>query len=62
MVLGMEQDVQEISKTSQNVVWSEGGWVLQGIHQRMKMTTVGTNEYNQIVFYVSSGARIGTFS
>uniref|UniRef100_A0A8D0P308 5-hydroxytryptamine receptor 3C n=1 Tax=Sus scrofa TaxID=9823 RepID=A0A8D0P308_PIG len=53
MVLGMEQDVQEISKTSQNVVWSKGEWVLQGIHQRMKMTTVGTNEYNQIVFYVA---------
>uniref|UniRef100_A0A8C6ATL5 5-hydroxytryptamine receptor 3C n=1 Tax=Monodon monoceros TaxID=40151 RepID=A0A8C6ATL5_MONMO len=35
MVLGMEEDVQEILKTSQNVVWSKGEWVLQAIHQRM---------------------------
>uniref|UniRef100_A0A8C0CQW0 Neurotransmitter-gated ion-channel ligand-binding domain-containing protein n=1 Tax=Balaenoptera musculus TaxID=9771 RepID=A0A8C0CQW0_BALMU len=43
-------------------VWEEedrklgtGEWVLQGIHQRMMKMTVGTNEYDQIIFYVSSG-------
>ncbi|XP_068401533.1 LOW QUALITY PROTEIN: 5-hydroxytryptamine receptor 3C-like [Eschrichtius robustus] len=53
MVLGMEQDVQEILKTSQNVVWSKGERVLQGIHQRMMKMTVGTSEYDQIIFYVT---------
>ncbi|XP_070647083.1 5-hydroxytryptamine receptor 3C-like [Bos indicus] len=52
MVLGMEQDVQEILETSQNIIWNKGEWVLQGIHQMMKMTA-GTNDYNQIVFYVA---------
>eukprot|EP00069_Balaena_mysticetus_P017208 bmy_10432T0 len=54
MVLGMEQDVQEILKTSQNVVWSKGEWVLQGIRQRMMKMTVGTNEYDQIIFYAQA--------
>ncbi|XP_057595768.1 5-hydroxytryptamine receptor 3C-like [Hippopotamus amphibius kiboko] len=53
MVLGMEQDVQEISKTSQNIIGNKGEWVLQGIHQRMKKTTVGTNVFNKIIFYVA---------
>ncbi|ELR46260.1 5-hydroxytryptamine receptor 3C [Bos mutus] len=52
MVLGMEQDVQEILETSQNIIWNKGEWVLQGIHQMMKMTA-GTNGYDQIVFYVA---------
>uniref|UniRef100_A0A8C6CP56 5-hydroxytryptamine receptor 3C n=1 Tax=Moschus moschiferus TaxID=68415 RepID=A0A8C6CP56_MOSMO len=52
MVLGMEQDVREILETSQNIVWNKGEWVLQGIHQMTKMT-VGTNDYDQIVFYVA---------
>ncbi|XDB46775.1 hypothetical protein AB1E18_000390 [Capra hircus] len=38
MVLGMEQDVQEILETTQNIVWSKGEWVLQSIHQMTKMT------------------------
>lgn len=42
MVLGMEEDVQEILKTSQNVVWSKGERVLQAIHQRMMKMPVGT--------------------
>uniref|UniRef100_A0A452G6L1 Neurotransmitter-gated ion-channel ligand-binding domain-containing protein n=1 Tax=Capra hircus TaxID=9925 RepID=A0A452G6L1_CAPHI len=51
MVLGMEQDVQEILETTQNIVWSKGEWVLQSIHQMTKMT-------DQIVFYMSSGVAI----
>lgn len=61
MVLGMEEDVQEILKTSQNIVWSKGEWVLQAIHQRMMKMPVGTNEYDQII-YVSSGALDEIFS
>ncbi|KAB1284197.1 5-hydroxytryptamine receptor 3C [Camelus dromedarius] len=53
MVLGMDKDVQEILKTSQNIIWSKGEWVLQGIHQRMKKTAMGTNEYDQIIFHVA---------
>nr|XP_031537289.1 5-hydroxytryptamine receptor 3E-like [Vicugna pacos] len=53
MVLGMDKDVQEILKTSQNIIWSKGEWVLQGIHQRMKKTTMGTNEYDKIIFHVA---------
>lgn len=60
MVLGMEQDVQAILEISQNIIWNKGEWVLQGIHQMMKMTA-GTNGYDQIVFYVSSGALGGIF-
>lgn len=60
MVLGMEQDVQDILETSQNIVWNKGEWVLQGIHQMTKMTVV-TNDYDQIVFFVSSGALGGIF-
>lgn len=62
MVLGMEEDVQEILKTSQNVVWSKGERVLQASHQRMMKMPVGTNEYDQIIFYVSSGALDEIFS
>uniref|UniRef100_A0A8C7B859 5-hydroxytryptamine receptor 3C n=1 Tax=Neovison vison TaxID=452646 RepID=A0A8C7B859_NEOVI len=53
VVLGMEKKVQEISNTSQNLIRSKGEWVLLGIHQRMMKMTVGTNQYDQIIFYVA---------
>ncbi|XP_006869864.1 PREDICTED: 5-hydroxytryptamine receptor 3C-like [Chrysochloris asiatica] len=52
MVLGMENKVQEISNTSLNLIRSKGEWVLLSIHQRAKKMTVGTNQYDQIIFYV----------
>ena len=62
MVLGMEKKVQEISDTSRNLIRSKGEWVLLNIHQRMVKMTVGTNQYDQIIFYVSSGAMVVVFS
>ena len=62
VVLGVEKKVQEISNTSQNLIRSKGEWVLLGIHQRMMKMTVGTNQYDQIIFYVSSGAVVVIFS
>uniref|UniRef100_A0A8C0JNL3 5-hydroxytryptamine receptor 3C-like n=1 Tax=Canis lupus dingo TaxID=286419 RepID=A0A8C0JNL3_CANLU len=53
MVLGMEKKVQEISDTSRNLIRSKGEWVLLNIHQRMVKMTVGTNQYDQIIFYVA---------
>lgn len=62
MVLGMEKEVQEILNMSQNLIQKQGEWVLLGIHQTASKMTVGTNQYNQIVFYVSSGALVVIFS
>ncbi|XP_025769006.1 5-hydroxytryptamine receptor 3C-like [Puma concolor] len=53
MLLGMEKKVQEISNTSQDLIRSKGEWVLLDIHQRMMKMTVGTNQYDQIIFYVA---------
>ncbi|XP_077610690.1 5-hydroxytryptamine receptor 3C-like isoform X1 [Crocuta crocuta] len=53
MLLGMEKKVQEISNTSQDLIRSKGEWVLLGIHQRMMKMSVGTNQYDQIIFYVA---------
>lgn len=62
MVLGMEKEVQEILNMSQNLIQKQGEWVLLGIHQTASKMAVGTNQYNQIVFYVSSGALVVIFS
>lgn len=62
MVLGVEKQVWEISNTSQNLIQSRGEWVLLGIHQRTVKMTVDTDQYDQIIFYVSSGALAVTFS
>lgn len=56
MVLGMDMTVQDISDISRNLIQSKGEWLLLGIHQSTKKTTVGTNQYDQLVFHVSSGA------
>lgn len=61
MVLGMEKEVQKISSTSQNLIQSKGEWVLLSIHQRKMKMTVNANQYDQIVFYVSSGALVMIF-
>ncbi|XP_053513849.1 5-hydroxytryptamine receptor 3C-like [Artibeus jamaicensis] len=53
MVLGMEKKVQEISNISQNLIQSKGEWVLLSIHQSTKKTTVGTDQYDQLVFHVA---------
>ncbi|KAM7132328.1 5-hydroxytryptamine receptor 3C-like isoform 2-T2 [Molossus nigricans] len=53
MILGMEKEVWEISNTSQNLIQNKGEWMLLDIHQRMVKMTVGTNQYNQIIFYVA---------
>uniref|UniRef100_A0A8C4M4A7 5-hydroxytryptamine receptor 3C n=1 Tax=Equus asinus asinus TaxID=83772 RepID=A0A8C4M4A7_EQUAS len=53
MVLGMEKEVQEILNMSQNLIQKQGEWVLLGIHQTASKMTVGTNQYNQIVFYLA---------
>nr|KAF6474395.1 5-hydroxytryptamine receptor 3D [Rousettus aegyptiacus] len=53
MVLGMEEEVQKILSTSQNLIQSKGEWMLLGIHQRKMKMTVNAHQYNQIVFYVT---------
>ncbi|KAF3827360.1 hypothetical protein GH733_002846 [Mirounga leonina] len=51
VILGMEKKAQEILNTSKSLIRSKGEWVLLGIHQRMMKMTVGTNQYDQIIFY-----------
>ncbi|XP_004603329.2 5-hydroxytryptamine receptor 3C-like [Sorex araneus] len=53
MVLGLEKEVLEISRTSQNLIRSKGAWVLLNIHQRAEKMNVGNHQYDQIVFYVA---------
>ncbi|XP_060026966.1 5-hydroxytryptamine receptor 3C [Erinaceus europaeus] len=53
MVLSMEKEVQEISNTSKNLIRSKGAWVLLGIQQRTRRVSFGTNQYDQITFYVA---------
>ncbi|ELK00753.1 5-hydroxytryptamine receptor 3C, partial [Pteropus alecto] len=53
MVLGMQEEMQKILSTSQNLIQSKGEWVLLGVHQRKMKMTVNANQYEQIVFYVA---------
>ncbi|XP_024416543.2 5-hydroxytryptamine receptor 3C-like [Desmodus rotundus] len=53
ILLGMEKKVQEISNTSKNLIQSKGQWVLLDIDQKMVKMTVGTNQYDQLIFYVA---------
>lgn len=62
MVLGMEKDMQEILNMSWNLIRSKGEWVLLGTHQRMKKITMDANRYDQIIFYLNSGALVEIFS
>lgn len=62
LVLGLMKEVQEISNTSQNVMQNKGEWTLLDIHQRKVKMTMGTNQYDEIIFYVSSGVLVLIFS
>lgn len=62
MVLGMEKEVQEISNISQNLIQNKGEWILLDIHQSTTKMTVDNSQYDQITFYVSSGALVVIFS
>uniref|UniRef100_G3SRN7 5-hydroxytryptamine receptor 3D n=1 Tax=Loxodonta africana TaxID=9785 RepID=G3SRN7_LOXAF len=53
MVLGMEKEAQEISNTSLSLIRSKGEWVLLSIHQSEQQMTMGTSQYDQIIFYVA---------
>ncbi|XP_016073509.1 PREDICTED: 5-hydroxytryptamine receptor 3C-like [Miniopterus natalensis] len=53
LVLGLMKEVQEISNTSQNVMQNKGEWTLLDIHQRKVKMTMGTNQYDEIIFYVA---------
>ncbi|XP_069928509.1 5-hydroxytryptamine receptor 3C-like [Oryctolagus cuniculus] len=61
LVLGTEKEIQEVSNTSQNLIQSEGEWVLLGIHQTMEKMSVGTSQYDQITFYVAIRRRPSLF-
>ena len=54
--LGMEKEVWEITDTSQDIIQTHGEWELLGINKATPKKSVGTNLYDQIIFYVSSEA------
>lgn len=54
--------MQEILNMSWNLIRSKGEWVLLGTHQRMKKITMDANRYDQIIFYLNSGALVEIFS
>lgn len=62
MVLGMEKEVQEISNISQDLIQNKGEWILLDIRQSTTKMTVDNSQYDQITFYVSSGALVVIFS
>ncbi|KAI4579026.1 hypothetical protein MJG53_000900 [Ovis ammon polii x Ovis aries] len=51
--LGMEKEVWEIADTSQNIIQTHGEWELLGINKATPKKSVGTNLYDQIIFYVA---------
>ncbi|XP_040858511.1 5-hydroxytryptamine receptor 3C-like [Ochotona curzoniae] len=61
LVLGTEKEIQELSNISQNLIQSKGEWVLLGIHQTAEKMIVGTNQYDQITFYVAIRRRPSLF-
>ena len=61
MLLGMEKEVWEIADTSQDMVQTHGEWELLGINKATPKMSVGTNLYDQIIFYVSSEALAFSF-
>lgn len=50
--LGMEKEVWEITDTSQDIIQTHGEWELLGINKATPKKSVGTNLYDQIIFYV----------
>ncbi|KAM9089929.1 5-hydroxytryptamine receptor 3E-like [Megaptera novaeangliae] len=56
MLLGMEKEVWEIADTSQDMVQTHGEWELLGINKATPKMSVGTNLYDQIIFYDTQAA------
>ncbi|XP_006884124.1 PREDICTED: 5-hydroxytryptamine receptor 3C-like [Elephantulus edwardii] len=53
MLLGMVKEVWEITDTSRDVIQTQGEWELLGINKATPKMFVGSNLYDQIVFYVA---------
>lgn len=53
MLLGMEKEVWEMAQTSRDIVQTRGEWELLGIYKATSKMSVGTSQYDQILFYVS---------
>ncbi|XP_064135456.1 5-hydroxytryptamine receptor 3E-like [Loxodonta africana] len=53
MLLGMEKEVWEIADTSRDIVQTHGEWELLSINKSTLKMSVGTNIYDQIMFYVA---------
>lgn len=53
MLLGMDKEVWEITDTSRNLIQTQGEWELLGITKATPKMLVGSNVYDQIMFYVS---------
>ena len=58
MLLGMDKEVWEITDTSRNLIQTQGEWELLGINKATAKMLVGSNLYDQIMFYVSPGAPV----
>ncbi|GAB5576621.1 5-hydroxytryptamine receptor 3C [Prionailurus iriomotensis] len=53
MLLGMDKEVWEITDTSRNLIQTQGEWELLGINKATPKMLVGSNLYDQIMFYVA---------
>lgn len=61
MLLGMDKEVWDITDTSRDIGHTQGEWELLGINKATPKMSVGTNLYDQIIFYVSSEALAFSF-
>ncbi|XP_004713534.1 5-hydroxytryptamine receptor 3C [Echinops telfairi] len=53
LLLGMEKEVWEITDTSRDIIQTQGEWELVGINKATPKMSVGSNLYDQIMFYVA---------
>ncbi|XP_058412205.1 5-hydroxytryptamine receptor 3E isoform X1 [Diceros bicornis minor] len=53
MLLGMEKEVWEMSETSRDIVQTNGEWEFLGINKATSKMSMGTSQYDQIMFYVA---------
>ncbi|KAL2804768.1 5-hydroxytryptamine receptor 3C precursor [Daubentonia madagascariensis] len=53
MLLGMDKEVWEITDTSRDIIRTQGEWELLGINKATPKMSVGSNLYDQIMFYVA---------
>lgn len=58
MILGMDKELGMITDTSRNVVQTQGEWELLDINKATPKMQMGSNLYDQIMFYVSPGAPV----